>query len=150
MNVRACRLPNGGPAYWLIALVPLAVLASAASTHAKASELSSGEREALRRYARDTWRSFEDMALENGLPVDGLVYRGQGLWDRSRKTSPTDIAAYLWSVLAAEKLGILGTEDVYRRLDRTLTTLAGMPRAHGFFFNRIEPHTGSSAQERSL
>jgi hypothetical protein len=83
------------------------------------------------------------MALENGLAVDGLVYRGNGLWERSRKTSPTDIAAYLWSVLAAEKLGLLGAEEVYRRLDRTVTTLAGMPRAHGFFFNRIEPHTGA-------
>jgi hypothetical protein len=144
MNVRACRLPIVGPAYWPIALVLLSVSVLPTITYARAPELSPGERGALRRYARDTWRSFEDMALENGLAVDGLVYRGNGLWERSRKTSPTDIAAYLWSVLAAEKLGLLGAEDAYRRLDRTLTTLAGMPRAHGFFFNHIDPHTGAT------
>jgi hypothetical protein len=143
MNVRACKLPIDGPSCWFIALVHLAVCVLATPTHANASELSPRERDTLRRYARDTWRSFQDMALENGLAVDGLVYRGNGLWERSRRTSPTDIAAYLWSVLAAEKLGLLGAEEVYRRLDRTLTTLAGMPRAHGFFFNRIEPHTGA-------
>jgi hypothetical protein len=145
MIARGCRLPAGGPAYGLIvfALVHLAVLVPATPAHASAPELSPGQRDTLRRYARDTWRAFQDMALENGLAVDGLVYRGDGLWERSRRTSPTDIAAYIWSVLAAEKLGLVGAEEVYRRLDRTVTTLAGMPRAHGFFFNRIEPHTGA-------
>src|SRR4051812_44510085 len=34
--------------------------------------LGTGERETLRRYARDTWKSFEAMALPGGLPADGL------------------------------------------------------------------------------
>ena len=37
MNVRACKLPNGGLAFWLIAWCLWHVLSSAASTHVKAS-----------------------------------------------------------------------------------------------------------------
>ena len=82
--------------------------------------LGSDERATLSRYARDTWRSFEAMALPGGLSADGLRHSGDGVWKRTEKTSPTDIAAYLWSTLAAETLRIIGPDEARRRLDRTL------------------------------
>src|SRR5437763_14216966 len=69
--------------------------------------LDLGARETLRRYARDTWRSFEAMALPGGLSADGLRRVGDGAWRPTAKTTPTDIAAYLWSTLAAEELRII-------------------------------------------
>ena len=82
------------------------------------------EQEALRRYARDTWRSFDAMALTGGLPADGLRSGEDGAWRPTEKTTPTDIAAYLWSTLAAERLRIIEPAEARRRLDQTLAALA--------------------------
>ena len=58
----------------------------------------------LQRYARDTWASFVAMTDEkSGLPAD--VLEGDG--SRSVQTSTTNIGAYLWSAVAAERLGII-------------------------------------------
>ena len=104
--------------------------------------LGPGDRETLRRYARDTWRSFEAMADAGGLPADGLRCAGDGVWRPTEKTSPTDVAAYLWSTLAAERLGIIGADEAGRRLDRTMAALARPRRVHGFFLDRLDPRTG--------
>ena len=84
-----------------------------------------------------------ELALPSGLPADALVRDGSG-WSRSlMHTSPTNIAAYLWSVLAAERLHLIGPAEARSRLDRTLATLAGMDRTHGFFVNELDPRTGA-------
>ena len=61
-------------------------------------------------------------------------------------TSPTNIAAYLWSTVAAEDL----TFDLLRRgepaaIGQTLTALAQLERSHGFFYNWYDPATGQRA-----
>ena len=54
------------------------------------------------RYAEGTWRSFAAMTDErSGLPSDILERDGT----RSVQTSTTNIGAYMWSAVAAEKLG---------------------------------------------
>src|SRR3954447_700881 len=65
----------------------------------------------LRRYAADTWKSFEAMTGPIGLPTDGLRRTGDGAWSPAGFTSPTDIGAYLWSVVAAENLGLIGVPE---------------------------------------
>ena len=47
------------------------------------------------------------MAQPGGLPADGLCRGDDGAWKPTEKTSPTDIAAYLWSTLAAEELQLI-------------------------------------------
>ena len=59
-------------------------------------------------------------------------------------TTPADIAAYLWSVLAAERLKLIGTEECRSRLQRTLSTLASMERHNGFYLNDLDPRTGAT------
>ena len=104
---------------------------------------SEADRTTLLRYARDTWRSFDELALPSGLPADALVRTGSG-WSRSlTHTSPTNIGAYLWSVLAAQRLRLIGPAEARARLDLTLTRLAGMERSHGFFVNELDPRTGA-------
>ena len=114
----------------------------AASTTARAGVLSADERSTLLQYAKDTWRSFDRLVLPSGLPADGLRQDSEGRTTPWMQTSPTDIAAYLWSVLAAERLHLIGASEARSRLDRTLTTLAGMDRTHGFFVNELDPRTG--------
>ena len=109
----------------------------------RASALTEDERATLLRYANDTWRSFERLTLPSGLPADSLSADGEGWSNPLSQTSPTNIAAYLWSTLAAERLQLIGSSEARSRLDRTLATLAGMDRTHGLFFNMLDPRTGT-------
>lgn len=106
-------------------------------------EFSPAQEAALRRYAKDTWHSMTAMTLTGGLPADGLCRDRAGDWRPSYHTSPTNIAAYLWSVLAAERLRLIGADEADRRLDETLGALARQERDHGFFFNNLDPRTGA-------
>jgi hypothetical protein len=105
--------------------------------------LSADERTTLLRYAKDTWSSFRELALPSGLPADILTRTGQA-WSRPlTHTSPSNIGAYLWSILAAERLHVITPAEARARIDRTLTTLEGMERSHGFFVNELDPRTGA-------
>ena len=61
------------------------------------------------------------------------------------QTSTTNIGAYLWSAVAAERLGIIGRRELRERAARTLTTLEGMERdgPSGQFFNWYDHRTGA-------
>ena len=104
-----------------------------------AAEASS--QDALQRYAEGTWASFVAMTDEqSGLPADTLKADGT----RSVQTSTTNIGAYMWSALVAERLGIIGHRETVERLRTTLTTLEGMERHEpsGQFYNWYDHRTG--------
>ncbi len=115
-----------------------------ASPTGRVSGLTADERATLLRYASDTWRSFEKLTLPSGLPADSVSADSEGRSNLVSQTSPSNIAAYLWSTLAAERLHVIDPSEARSRLDRTLTTLAGMDRAHGLFFNMLDPRTGAA------
>ena len=77
------------------------------------------DRALLASYARDTWHSFEAFTQPGGLPADELRRVDSG-WVAGQYTSPTNIAAYLWSTLAAEGLHLIGPGEADRRLAETL------------------------------
>jgi len=95
----------------------------------------------LERYAEGTWASFVAMTDERtGLPADFVHADGT----RSTPTSPTNIGAYLWSAVVAERLRIIGHAETVARLDRTLTTLERMERGDaGQYFNWYDIRTGA-------
>ena len=96
----------------------------------------------LERYAEGTWRSFEAMTdAGSGLPSDILERDGT----RSVQTSTTNIGAYMWSAVAAEKLGIIRRSELVSRLRRTVGTLEGMERYAdtGQFYNWYDHRTGA-------
>ena len=95
----------------------------------------------LERYAEGTWASFVGMTDEHtGLPADFVHVNGT----RSPPTSPTNIGAYLWSAVVAERLGIIRRRETVDRLGRTLTTLERMERAEGGqYFNWYDIRTGA-------
>jgi hypothetical protein len=118
----------------LVALVAAVVLVNAAPARA-----SDG---ALQRYARDTWASFAAMTdPASGLPAD--VLNGDGT--TSVQTSTTNIGAYMWSALVAERLGIIRHDELVARLSKTVGTLKGMERygSTGQFYNWYDHHTGA-------
>jgi hypothetical protein len=129
-----------------IGLVALVVVGGAVAPAATAgvghSDLTTTQRAVLLEYAGDTWASFVAMTDEDsGLPADSLAADGT----RSVQTSTTNLGAYLWSTVVAERLGIIGHADAVRRTDQTIGTLEGMERhsASGQFYNWYDHRTGA-------
>ena len=116
----------------------------AASPTRGVSTLTADERATLLRYAKDTWRSFERLTQPSGLPADCLPSDGTGWGSPSMLTTPTDIAAYLWSVLAAERLKLIGPEECRSRLRHTMSTLGSMEHHNGFYLNDLDARTGTT------
>jgi hypothetical protein len=103
---------------------------------------SASERETLDGYAERTWASFEAMTdPSSGLPADSLDSDGS----RSVQTSTTNIGAYMWSAVAAQRLGILSRAQLVTRLSRTIRTLEGMERYGdtGQYYNWYDHRTGA-------
>jgi hypothetical protein len=99
------------------------------------------DRATLDRYARATWASFDAMTPPaSGLPADVLNADGT----RSVQTSTTNIGAYMWSAVAAERLGIIGRGELVERLRRTVATLERMERHDptGQYFNWYDHRSG--------
>ena len=102
----------------------------------------SDQQDTLLRYARDTWASMAAMTdPKSGLAADSLRADGTA----SIQTSTTNIGAYMWSTLVADRLGIIQHKDAVSRLKRTLTTLATMERhlPSGQFYNWYNHLTGA-------
>ena len=79
------------------------------------------ERATLLGYAKDTWRSLQELSWPNGLPADRLCHEGGG-WSRAlTHTSPANIGAYLWSVVAAERLKLLDPAEARCRASTKLS-----------------------------
>ena len=77
----------------------------------------------------------------SGLPADILESDGS----RSVQTSTTNIGAYMWSAVAARRLGLLSRSELVARLGRTITTLERMERYAdtGQYYNWYDHRTGA-------
>ena len=119
----------------LLALVAALALAQPAVAGGHGSDRT------LERYAEGTWRSFDAMTDEDsGLPSDILERDGT----RSVQTSTTNIGAYMWSAVVAERLGIIRRSELVSRMRRTISTLEDMERHEesGQFYNWYDHRTG--------
>jgi Putative glucoamylase/Protein of unknown function (DUF3131) len=111
------------------ALGLLLALANAGAAHA-----------GMRQYAARTWASMAAMVdTPSGLPADILNRDGS----TSVQTSPTDIGAYMWSAVAAERLGLISRRELRRRMAATLRSLGRMERYAGQFYNWYDHRDGT-------
>jgi hypothetical protein len=133
-----------GVLIWAIGVQACVNRSACASDGPQTNSLTAAEKATLLGYAKDTWRSFQELTWPNGLPADCVCHQGTSWSRRLSSTSPTNIAAYLWSVVAAERLHIIAAEEARSRLARTLTTLAGVKTTHGFFVNELDPRSATA------
>src|SRR6185503_5516663 len=97
---------------YVAALVATLLLVPAAG--ASADPLS------LTQVAQRTWDSMAAMVdTDSGLPADVLNADGS----TSVQTSTTNVGAYMWSAVAAQRLGFISKQELATRLKRTITTL---------------------------
>ncbi|CAA9889027.1 Cyclic beta-(1,2)-glucan synthase NdvB [Candidatus Methylobacter favarea] len=89
----------------------------------------------LRLIGRRTWRFFTTFVTpeEHYLPPDNYQEDPEPVI--AHRSSPTNFGLYLLSVLAAHDFGWLGILDTVERLEATLSTLNGLPRLNGHFYN---------------
>jgi hypothetical protein len=116
------------------------VLTGTSAQAAPADPLSTAP---TRNWAADTWKSMAAMvAPQTGLPadnIDGTLAPAT----RARYTSPTNIGSYMWSAIAARKLGIISEREQTQRIERALDSVARMQRHadSGQYFNWYDPAT---------
>ncbi|HEX6260778.1 MAG TPA: glucoamylase family protein, partial [Woeseiaceae bacterium] len=112
-------------AYW-ISLPPRA---------ASAQPLSEEEISTLRLTGRRTWRFFETFVdlEDHALPPDNFQEEPTPIV--AHRTSPTNLGLYLLSILAAHDFGWIGTVAASERLEATLSTMNGLERFRGHFYN---------------
>jgi cyclic beta-1,2-glucan synthetase len=114
-----------GVAYW----------ASLSPKIAARRPLAEDEAKGLRLIARRTWRFFETFVTpaDHMLPPDNFQEVPEPVV--AHRTSPTNIGLYLLSTASARDLGWIGTLEATERLEATLSTMAGMERCRGHFYN---------------
>ena len=97
--------------------------------------LAEADAHALRLIARQTWRFFETFVTpaDHMLPPDNFQETPDPVV--AHRTSPTNIGLYLLSAASARDLGWIGTIEATERLEATLSTMAGMTRCRGHFYN---------------
>lgn len=109
---------------------------------ATAAAASESDTARLQRYAAATWQSFAAMVdTPSGLPTDQLYSDGH----TDVQTSITNIGAYLWSAVAAQRLGIISHDELVARLGTTIGTLERMERHEpdGQYYNWYDHRDGS-------
>ncbi|HJU92363.1 MAG TPA: glucoamylase family protein [Pyrinomonadaceae bacterium] len=98
-------------------------------------ELSAEDRKFARLIVRRTWRFFETFvgAEDNWLPPDN--YQEDPIPVIAHRTSPTNIGLLLLATSSARDLGYVGALELVERQELTFSTMEGLGRLHGHFFN---------------
>ncbi len=101
----------------------------------KRIDLTDGDRQQLRIYARQIWRYFEDFVGEkdNWLPPDH--YQESPKMSIAHRTSPTNIGLYLLSILGAWDMGYIGVGQVLNRVEASLASIGELEKWHGHLYN---------------
>lgn len=97
--------------------------------------LSPEDRRILRKYARATWRYFDDFVgpHSNWLPPDN--YQAALLVEVAERTSPTNIGLWMLTVVAAHDLNYVTSDEVIDRILATLETLKKLETYEGHLLN---------------
>ncbi len=138
---RPSALPVAVPVALLWLLAPL--IASWLSTPVlpERQRLSSDDRLLLRLTARKTWSYFE-MYMgpeDHGLPVDNIQEEPAAMV--AHRTSPTNVAMGMLSILAAHDLGYLRSADLVAKLEALLGTIESLERYQGHLLNWYDTTT---------
>jgi cyclic beta-1,2-glucan synthetase len=97
--------------------------------------VSDADMRTLRLTARRTWRFFETFVTpaDHMLPPDN--FQEGPVPTLAHRTSPTNLGLYLLSVVSARDFGWTGSIEAVERLEATLSTMGGLARFRGHFYN---------------
>ena len=106
-----------------------------------APDLTAAQLSFLRHTARKTWHYFDTFvtAKENWLPPDNFQEPPAPVI--AARTSPTNMGLALLANLAARDFGYLSMGGLIQRTQDALTTMQGLERHRGHFYNWYDTHT---------
>ena len=122
----------------VIALLAALVVAQPAAAQ---DGLTAQQRAVLYGIAKDTWRFYgQDVDPNTHLPLDNL---GPGTV-RGAYTSASNIGVYLWAVVAAADLGLVGHQQARSLITATLHEVRGLQRSDGFLYQWYDTTNGDT------
>jgi Putative glucoamylase len=141
------RLPRwlALPAVLAVVLALWAPPAATAAPDRAGGGLTAAQRAELMNIARASWAFYShDIDPTTHLPLDNLTYAGGSSAPTSygRYTSAANIGVYLWAVVAAHDLGLIGRPAARRLLTATLSEVQRLRRSDGFLFQWYDTTTG--------
>lgn len=103
--------------------------------------ISNEQRKFLHQTARKTWAFFEKFvtAQDNWLPPDN--FQESPVEKIAHRTSPTNMGLALLANLTAYDFGYISARKAIEKIDQTVTTLVGMERYLGHFYNWYDTKT---------
>ena len=111
------------------------------ATAAQSTGLTAQQRAVLYGIAKDTWRFYgQDVDPNTHLPLDNL---GPGTV-RGTYTSAANIGVYLWAVVAANDLGLVGRPQARSMIAATLNEVRNLRRPDGFLYQWYDTTTGDA------
>ena len=118
---------------WLCA--PVAAWRASRPTPAPDPGLDASDAAVMRRVARLTWRFFLTFVTPEDHYLAPDNYQEDPKDEVAHRTSPTNMGLQLLSYVTAYDLGYLTIAGFVESVSRTLTTLTGMERFRGHFYN---------------
>ncbi len=103
--------------------------------------LDAGHLRDLRRIARRTWRFFETFVTPEGHHLAPDNFQEEPVGEVAWRTSPTNIGLQLMAGLAAHDLGYMTVGELISRCADTLSTMAGLEKFRGHFYNWYDIRT---------
>ncbi len=97
--------------------------------------MSSAEVERAKHYAQLHWHFFDTFVSQATHWLAPDNFQGTPEPVVAMRTSPTNIGLQLLSTVSAYDLGFVALPDMVERLERTATTMRGLRRVHGHYFN---------------
>ena len=139
--MRPAALPVAVPILGLWAAAPGIAFALSRPMPRRRAVLSTPNREYLLEIARKTWAYFDAFAgdADHFLPPDNVQVLPSVAIDH--RTSPTNIGLGLLATLAAHDLEFIESDDLVRRVDRTLATIERLERHEGHLLNWYDTQT---------
>ena len=122
------------------ALWPMCVL-TARTTGRKKRVLTPAGKERVGSYAAAAWRYYEELctAEDHDLPPDNL--QESPVWRVAHRTSPTNIGMYLLCTVAARDFGLIDTDGMLTRLERTVASVERLEKWKGNLLNWYDTRT---------
>lgn len=95
--------------------------------------------------AREAYRFFEAFETDVGLVPDNVVLDDGRAVETDDRTSPSNVAMHMLSIVAADELEFVDTEHARDRLRTTLETLESVEKWNGLFYRWYDAEDGSLA-----
>ena len=144
----ARRVPTAAPFLLAWAAAPAVAYWISQRRRAIIRPLHADEQADLRRWARGTWRYFEQTVgpADNWLAPDN--YQETPTAVLARRTSPTNLSLSVLATLSARHFGYLSLGAWVARLDAQLGGMERLERLHGHFYNWYDTATGAPLTPR--